>query len=231
MFDFLDSANNTPEQQNRKKSALKLNVKEVNQEQQTGIINDYEVTLDGCTCRDWFVRRLPCKHMYRLAHELGIINLGGKVENCKDMKNNKEERAERQAVYDKAFSLSENARLLLYQITRAECFVDRSKEIDALVSELLASGLIELRQPTEKELYSKITLKNLRAVVPGVPAGKKAEIISFLRVKCPEYEKSLINEFNEKCYILNLAANIEKYRIGLQRNITPYKGVEHSYIF
>jgi len=30
----------------------------------------YEVTETTCTCRDYFVRRLPCKHIYRLRMEL-----------------------------------------------------------------------------------------------------------------------------------------------------------------
>lgn len=30
----------------------------------------YETTFDSCTCRDYFVRRLPCKHIYRLRMEL-----------------------------------------------------------------------------------------------------------------------------------------------------------------
>lgn len=30
----------------------------------------YETTVDSCTCRDYFVRRLPCKHIYRLRMEL-----------------------------------------------------------------------------------------------------------------------------------------------------------------
>lgn len=30
----------------------------------------YETTIDSCTCRDYFVRRLPCKHIYRLRMEL-----------------------------------------------------------------------------------------------------------------------------------------------------------------
>lgn len=31
----------------------------------------YEVTLDSCTCFDYLSRKLPCKHIYRLAQELG----------------------------------------------------------------------------------------------------------------------------------------------------------------
>ena len=30
----------------------------------------YETTVVSCTCRDYFVRRLPCKHIYRLRMEL-----------------------------------------------------------------------------------------------------------------------------------------------------------------
>ena len=34
---------------------------------------EYTVSLDSCTCTDFLRRSLPCKHMYRLALELGII--------------------------------------------------------------------------------------------------------------------------------------------------------------
>ena len=37
--------------------------------------NPYETTLTSCTCRDYFVRRLPCKHMYRLMMELDLLDL------------------------------------------------------------------------------------------------------------------------------------------------------------
>lgn len=34
----------------------------------------YATTLDSCTCGDFFRRQLPCKHMYRLAIELGLLD-------------------------------------------------------------------------------------------------------------------------------------------------------------
>lgn len=37
----------------------------------------YEVTLDSCPCGSFIREHLPCKHMYRLAHELGVIHLDG----------------------------------------------------------------------------------------------------------------------------------------------------------
>lgn len=33
----------------------------------------YKVTLDSCTCYDFESRHLPCKHMYKLASELGYL--------------------------------------------------------------------------------------------------------------------------------------------------------------
>ena len=34
----------------------------------------YETTLNSCTCGDFIHRKLPCKHMYRLAIEIGKLN-------------------------------------------------------------------------------------------------------------------------------------------------------------
>lgn len=36
--------------------------------------NPYNVTLDYCPCGDFHRRKLPCKHIYRLAMELNLIN-------------------------------------------------------------------------------------------------------------------------------------------------------------
>ncbi len=49
----------------------------LNHDTNTAIIsgsNDYEVSLTNCTCMDFSIRNLPCKHIYRLALELGLIN-------------------------------------------------------------------------------------------------------------------------------------------------------------
>lgn len=34
----------------------------------------YDVSLDSCTCMDFSIRRLPCKHIYRLASELNLVD-------------------------------------------------------------------------------------------------------------------------------------------------------------
>lgn len=35
----------------------------------------YDTSLSECTCGDFQARKLPCKHIYRLAVELGIIEI------------------------------------------------------------------------------------------------------------------------------------------------------------
>jgi len=41
--------------------------------------NPYHTTLESCTCGDFAKRRLPCKHIYRLAMECGVIDAEFKV--------------------------------------------------------------------------------------------------------------------------------------------------------
>lgn len=51
----------------------------IDYENQTGVFKGsgkkpYEVSLDFCTCSDFRRRKLPCKHIYRLAMELGLFD-------------------------------------------------------------------------------------------------------------------------------------------------------------
>ena len=53
----------------------------INEKNMSGIFSSttdiayYETTLSSCTCYDFTERQLPCKHIYRLAVELGIIEI------------------------------------------------------------------------------------------------------------------------------------------------------------
>lgn len=38
-----------------------------------GTDGTYNVTLNSCTCHDFEARQLPCKHIYKLASELGYL--------------------------------------------------------------------------------------------------------------------------------------------------------------
>ena len=72
-----DDIDNHPEQLKRQKSALdkKCTPVEIDRENKTAVFSGsgkspYKTTTDTCTCRDYFTRRLPCKHIYRLRQEL-----------------------------------------------------------------------------------------------------------------------------------------------------------------
>lgn len=62
----------------RLQSALGIAAKKITLDRENGAAviqgsgaEPYEVTLEKCTCADYSMRRQPCKHMIRLAVELG----------------------------------------------------------------------------------------------------------------------------------------------------------------
>lgn len=68
---------NDPDQIKRQKSGMSSKCKpiEINYDEKTAIFSGsgkspYVTTTSTCTCRDYFVRKLPCKHIYRLRYEL-----------------------------------------------------------------------------------------------------------------------------------------------------------------
>ena len=75
-FSSDDSLHKEEDQLKRIKSALKLRMDSVDFANQTGHIKNYDVSLDKCTCMDFGRRRKPCKHIYRLAIELGVFSAG-----------------------------------------------------------------------------------------------------------------------------------------------------------
>lgn len=72
------------EQVSRQKSATKAACTPVSISGSVGFFQGkhgrYETTLDMCQCLDFSRRKLPCKHMYRLAMELDLFSNGGTVE-------------------------------------------------------------------------------------------------------------------------------------------------------
>jgi hypothetical protein len=67
-----------PEQLKRQKYARRVGIVMINKKEKAGIFEGscgsiYNASLESCTCTDFEQRKLPCKHIYRLAYELGII--------------------------------------------------------------------------------------------------------------------------------------------------------------
>lgn len=76
-----DDIHSTSEQLKRQKKACEkgLSPLEINESDCNAVFkgssSKYTTTLSNCTCRDFALRKLPCKHMYRLAYELHLFNL------------------------------------------------------------------------------------------------------------------------------------------------------------
>ena len=56
----------------------------IDREHETGVFygsgkDPYQTTLASCTCNDFVRRKKPCKHVFRLAMELGIIDTAYKL--------------------------------------------------------------------------------------------------------------------------------------------------------
>jgi hypothetical protein len=90
IMDFWSPSNSAlhkeQDQLNRQKYAIKLNeaLNDIDQEKQCCEIkgsgkDSYHVTLETCTCVDFKRRGLPCKHMYKLAHHLGVFTLSNEA--------------------------------------------------------------------------------------------------------------------------------------------------------
>ena len=70
----------TPEQLQRQDRLTELRVLQLDRVEGTGIVrsgsgdsgHSYETSLTKCQCVDFRQRHLPCKHIYRLAAELGV---------------------------------------------------------------------------------------------------------------------------------------------------------------
>lgn len=75
-----DGRHDVPPQQKRMKRAArpKFYAVSIDRDMGTASFQDehrYRTTLTYCSCPDYQKRHLPCKHMYYLAHELGIQDL------------------------------------------------------------------------------------------------------------------------------------------------------------
>lgn len=75
-----------PDEEKRLTSAQqsKTSPTSIDQEHETGVFYGsgklpYQTSLAACTCNDFVKRKKPCKHIYRLAMELGIITLDYKT--------------------------------------------------------------------------------------------------------------------------------------------------------
>lgn len=170
----------------------------------------YQTSLTGCSCADFKRRKLPCKHMYRLAMELGIID--GPFSS--GVNKNKEFSLE------EAVALLENLpdacqMYIMHSINGPENqLVDCSGDLAMLKESPLAS----LLTPSVSQLISSkkkaeiIDLLHHHSIEPPQKL-LKAELISWCQENTPE----LVQDFPE-IYVFSFSPRFQK----AQRNACYY---------
>lgn len=79
LWEIWDNVHNSEDQKKRQASAQKAECTplSIDADARKGIFSgshgSYVTSLEDCICMDFIRRKLPCKHMYRLAMELGVI--------------------------------------------------------------------------------------------------------------------------------------------------------------
>lgn len=165
----------------------------------------YETFLDNCPCGDFHRSKLPCKHIYRLAMELGVLNSDFDT-NPNAILTPKAERISLDDTIDMVEHLSADAQLKLLKIAVEFKSADSGLMIflDQITVELLNSGLIVESDPPKHE----------------IKFGKKNEIAELLKKENIPYDvKSKKGELENLClrYIPEKAK--EQFGISICVNI------------
>lgn len=158
MFGFFDDneLHNDPEQKKRQKSALKLLVSSIDANDQSGIINDYQVSLSNCSCVDFIRRQKPCKHMYRLAYELGLFSLDGNVINATA-------KTEKENLLLEAKDLPDDEKMFLVNVLYNYLFKDKSpfvSQITEVPIGLKSKDFIITYRPDSNDVLARFVKKD-----------------------------------------------------------------------
>lgn len=115
----------------------------------------YHTTLTSCTCPDFAERQLPCKHMYRLAEELGYFDLYY---------------AEEKELIEKLWSIKDNSQLIAKLIDVFYRIRDKKDKYyvktSPLLNELAEFDLIKFKEIPEQELVNiKYNTNELKGIL------------------------------------------------------------------
>lgn len=141
----------------------------------------YNTTLEMCSCGDFIRRRKPCKHIYRLAVECGLVNAGAVSSDTKAIKAPAPTSAERKQTLLKVVALLETysdevqnkiREMIYFANTGRMCPCENSEKF----KKAIADGLVETYRDDEQTLRGhtqKLTLEKLEAAGFAFPDDLK----------------------------------------------------------
>lgn len=157
-----------------------------------GSYGHYETFLDSCPCVDFKRSQRPCKHMFRLAMELGLMKIDYQS-NVYAIPTPKSEMMPLDEMIDKVKVLSVDAQKKLLRII-TETTIDNPVITvwkDTAYDELLHSGLVGQTSNNDLRVFDYGTKKELIANLNRLglnydPASKKNELESYCTANYPE---------------------------------------------
>lgn len=183
--------------------------------------NPYITTLDSCTCGDFFRRKLPCKHIYRLALELE----GSEVEEGV----NKNELTYVELPCD-IFALPAESQEMLYNMCVGNIYHDKRVfffERNEFSELLFYKGFCVQDVPTA-EFMSEFPVAEIKVIlfslgIEGLPkrTSKKTTFVAWI----DEHFESIAALVNERCIFLEFGEHFEKLKHTIHRRYT--KKFEH----
>lgn len=166
----------------------------------------YEATLMECSCRDFILRRYPCKHMYRLASEVGEFD----ITNIPSALTPEEEQLD---------GLKQNMKGLSRKCVRelADLLHDRRyryvriwtyKKNNSSIHTLIEKGFLR-DNGVKPELFLLAPMKDLRDSIKKLGLRcprKKIEAAVFACEKCPQVGHS----YKQKYVVVSLSDEAER---------------------
>lgn len=212
---------NDPEQIKRQKSAKSKELSPIEVRAFSGIFRgskkNYETTLSDCTCPDFAIRKKPCKHMYRLANELGVFLLDGVSSDASI--------AEKKRIEDVlpiVFSLPDELQIMYREICYS-CGNDNKTSLGYMLDNETAKIFIDnglLCPVTDKsKLITHCYVKDVRKVLKTLTSEKlpqkRTEIFDYALRNFPDIELPLPSD--KMC--LELPNNISHLAMTIRKRI------------
>lgn len=163
----------------------------------------YTVTLDSCSCRDFIMRKKPCKHIYYLAIKLGYID-AETADKCKTdypyaSYYSKDERQKiNKSAFEELEKLSDSAQSELYFFLYEYIYHKADEQIIYSEEVELFTGcdLVVVNEASFAENLSFMIIADIKAIIKETgkksPAKlKKSELCEWCMENAPELENHI----------------------------------------
>ncbi len=220
---------NDPEQVKRRNTATSTDYIPISLSDSSGVFRgskkNYDTELSNCACRDFALRRKPCKHMYRLAYELGVYMFDGVVSDPSKAKKRIDD------VMPVVFSLPDELQLLYRDICYS-CGKDnknsRGYSLDNETAQIFLDKELICLVTDKSKLITHCYVNDVRRTLKTLTDEKLprtgAELFDYALKNFPDINLPLSPDF--LCY--ELPPNISHLAMSIRKRLFDKFPVEHN---